>query len=343
MHRLSILLFLFLFTDASSYKPHVAQHKHAAAIQRYEINGLAQGTTYHIIYYSTDSVITKDHIDSILVRLDSSLSIYKPNSLVSRFNSSTTGIITDKHLKIVVDKAIQTFYQTKGLFDITVYPLTIGWGFGPKAVDTPAPDSFLSRSLPCINTKLLYWKRNFLGKKKSCVQLDPNGIAQGYSVDVLANFFQKHHINNYLVELGGEIRIAGRKQPDGEKLSVGIEAPGDDLEFSPLSLVIYPPPGGITTSGNYRRYYESNGKRITHLFNPRTGYPIQNDLISVTLYAQDALTADAYDNALMAMGLKKAIAFVEARKDLAAHFIFRQADGQITDTMTSRFKPFIRP
>ncbi|RZM08246.1 MAG: FAD:protein FMN transferase [Pedobacter sp.] len=343
MYRLSIILVATLLAlTAFKLREHIpATDQSQNAFTRYEIKGFAQGTTYHIIYYATDSIITQAAIDSIVTRLDSSLSIYKPNSLVSQFNRSSSGIKPDIHLKNVVNKAIQTYQQTNGLFDITVYPLTIGWGFGPGGRKGQMTDSFITQSLPCVNTKLLYWKGNFLAKKKPCVQLDPNGIAQGYSVDIIANFIAKHRIINYLVELGGEIRIHGKKQPTKERLSIGIEAPGDDPEFSPLSLIVYPPEGGITTSGNYRRYYESNGKRISHLFDPRTGYPIQNELISVTLFAKDAFTSDAYDNALMAMGLQKAMKFVEARKDFAAHFIFRRVDGTIADTMTSRFKPFL--
>ena len=101
--------------------------------------------------------------------------------------------------------------------------------------------------------------------------------------------------------------------------------------------------GAITTSGNYRRYYESDGKKISHLINPKTGYSIQNELISVTVFAKDAITADGYDNALMAMGLKKALAFVEKRKDIAAHFIYQKTDGTIADTMSKRFRVLLKP
>ena len=126
-------------------------------------------------------------------------------------------------------------------------------------------------------------------------------------------------------------------------MSIGIEAPGEDADFSMIEKVVYLDRGAITTSGNYRRYYESNGKKITHLINPETGFTLQNELISVTVYAKDAMTADAYDNALMAMGLKKGLAFVEKNEDLAAHFIYRKNDGMIADTLSKRFRVLLEP
>jgi len=176
-----------------------------------------------------------------------------------------------------------------------------------------------------------------LMKKKTCVQLDPNGIAQGYTVDVIADFLEKQNIKNYVVEVGGELRVKGRK-PGDEKMKIGIEAPGDDeLDISLKQKVVCIDSGALTTSGSYRKFYESKGKKVSHLIDPRTGFSSQNELISVTVFAKDALTADAYDNALMVMGLKKALAFVEKRKDIAAHFIYHKKDGSVADTCSTRF------
>jgi len=312
-------------------------------IQKIQLNGAAQGTTYHITYYSNDTLITKIQIDSILDKIDSSLSLYKPYSLISQFNRSQNGLVVDAHFKKVVDKALDTYRQTQGLFDITVEPLTEAWGFGPQK-PTGLPDSATIRSfLPCIDSRLLYWKGMMLMKRKPCVHLDANGIAQGYSVDVIAQFFESRGIHNYLIELGGELRVKGRKLPGGERMSVGIEAPGDDPDVSLIEKIAWMDHGAITTSGNYRRYYESNGKKISHLMNPATGYPLQNELISVTVFANDAITADAYDNALMGMGLKKALAFVDARKDMAAHFIYHKPDGSVADTSSKRFRKLLQP
>lgn len=312
-------------------------------IKRIQLAGTAQGTTYHITYFAMDTVVSKFQVDSLLNSIDSSLSLYKEYSLINRFNRSGSGVAADGHFKKVVDKAMRVFRQTDGVFDITVEPLTTAWGFGPAPVKALPDSGRISELLSCVNTKLIYWDKNYLRKRETCVRLDANGIAQGYSVDVLSQFLEKNNIFNYLVELGGEVRARGRKLPGGEKMSVGIEAPGEDPLFSVIEKVAWIDKGALTTSGNYRRYYESNGKKVTHLINPKTGYSIQNDLISVTVFAGDAITADAYDNALMAMGLKKALDFVEKRKDLAAHFIYYTKDGRVADTMSRRFRVLLKP
>jgi thiamine biosynthesis lipoprotein len=306
--------------------------------KRYAIAGTAQGTTYSIIYYAEDSTVTKSVIDSVLGSLDSSLSLYKPYSRINQFINSAKGINIDNHLLQVVKKSIDTYNATNGLFDITVQPLVQAWGFGVTKTNTVPDATTIKNILSCVNTKLLRLKGNRLSKAKPCVKIDLNGIAQGYSVDVLAALLEKHGIKNYIVELGGEIKVKGRKQPSGEKMKIGIESPNEDaFENHPLQKIIELDGGAITTSGSYRKYYESKGEKITHLVNPKTGYPHKNELISVTVYAKDAMTADAYDNALMLMGLKEALAFVEKRKDLAAYFVYMNANGNIADTASSDF------
>lgn len=311
---------------------------HQPAWRKIQINGNAQGTTYHMIWYAHDSTIGQPQIDSILAKIDTSLSIYNPQSLISRFNNSSTGIVMDDHLSNVFDKSIDTYRKTGGIFDITVQPLVQAWGFGPKKT-TGLPDPATIQSLKaCVSSLNLYRKGNTLLKRKPCTTIDVNGIAQGYSVDVVADYLEAHGIRNYLVEIGGEIRVKGHKQPGGEKMKIGIEAPGEnDFELSMIQKIVAVDSGALTTSGSYRKFYESEGKKISHLIDPRTGYPAQNELISVTVYARDAITADAYDNALMVMGLRKAMQFVEQRKDLAAHFIYRTPAGAIADTASSRF------
>lgn len=311
--------------------------------RKIQFSGFAQGTTWHTTYYAKDTLVTKRQIDSILSVLDSSLSVYKPYSTIVAFNNSKAGIEIDKHFKKVVAKSIDTYWQTNGLFDITVLPLVEAWGFGAKAPEKE-PDSAKIRSLlNCVGSKYLQLKNKTLIKSKPCVKIDVNGIAQGYSVDVVADFFMARGVTNYIAEIGGEIRAHGRKQPGNAAFKIGIEAPSDnEFERAPVEKVVVIGDGAITTSGNYRKYHESNGKKISHLMDPGTGYSVQNELISVTVYAKDAMTADAYDNALMAMGLKSAIQFVEKRPDLAAHFIYRLPNGSVADTATKRFYKLIQ-
>ncbi|AXY75858.1 FAD:protein FMN transferase [Paraflavitalea soli] len=332
----NLLIFLPLFLcGAVTYK--------AQPVRAFRMNGFAQGTTWQVTYYATDSLVTKGQVDSLLAVIDSSLSIYKSYSLISRFNQAETSINMDDHMTRVIDKSIETYRQTEGIFDITVQPLVQAWGFGPKKIDK-LPDSATIRSLKqCVDSRFLTVNGHTLSKTKPCVKIDVNGIAQGYSVDVLAAFLDKQHLANYIVEIGGEIRVKGHRQPGNEKMKIGIEAPGEDeFQLSLLQKIISIDSGAITTSGSYRKFYESAGKKISHIIDPRTGYSSQSELISVTVYAPDAITADAYDNALMVMGVQKALTFIEQRKDMAAYLIFRKPDGKIADTASSRFYTFIK-
>lgn len=187
-------------------------------------SGYAQGTTYHITYYAPDSAVRHRQIDSILDKLDSSLSIYKPYSLITRFNNSAEGIEMDEHLSKVVRKSLEIFKETHGISDITVYPLVTAWGFGPSHVSATPDSAAIEKILPCVGSGQIHIHGHRLVKDQPCVKLDVNGIAQGYSVDVVADFLQSRNIRNYLVEIGGEIRIAG-KLPDHTSMHVGIEAP----------------------------------------------------------------------------------------------------------------------
>ena len=322
--------------------PPVLPCKDQVAARPVFIDGHAQGTTYHIVYYAADSLVTKGQIDSILDKIDYSLSLYRPNSLINTFNSSPSGIRIDDHFIKVVKRSLEVYADTHGIFDITVKPLVQVWGFGVTPI-TQLPDSAqILDILKCVGSGLIHLRKDRLVKDKPCVSIDVNGIAQGYSVDVLADFLEGHMIRNYLVELGGEIRVKGRKLPGADKMRIGIETPAnDDFEARPLQRIIAPDSGAITTSGNYRKSYLAGTKRISHLIDPKTGYSIDNELISVTVYAKDAITADGYDNALMGMGLKGAFSFLEQRKEMGAYFIYHRPDGSVADTSTKNFPVFL--
>lgn len=310
-------------------------------LKPYNISGFAQGTSYRITYYAEDSIIPQAEIENILSEIDSSLSIYKPYSLISRINRSSTGSRIDKHFEKVVRKAMIISRKTGGAFDITVLPLVQAWGFGTAAITT-LPDSAVIQSLlKCVGIEKISLRRDRIHKEKPCVQIDMNGIAQGYTVDVMAKYLEKKGLHNYLVELGGEIRVKGRKQPNGELMAIGIEGPAGERGSYPIQQVIRIKSGAVTTSGNYRKYHQYGPKKITHLIDPKTGYPLENRMISATVVANDAMTADGYDNALMGMGLEKALQFVNRRKNMEAYFIYHKKDGTVTDTATAGFYKLI--
>ncbi|MBS1567321.1 MAG: FAD:protein FMN transferase [Bacteroidetes bacterium] len=307
--------------------------------QEYHIEGHAQGTTYHITYFAADSLFTQRQADSIFAKLDSSLSGYKAYSLISRFNASSTGIDMDEHLQKVIRRSMDIWRDTRGESDITVAPLVQAWGFGPRPA-AALPDSVtIKKILQCTGARLLHIQGNKLVKDKPCVTIDVNGIAQGYSVDVIAGFLERRGVHDYLAEVGGEIRVSGYKSSPGDLFTIGIEGPSEDrLEEPIVQKRLSIGQGAITTSGNYRKFYNSGNKIISHLIEPHTGYPIQNEMISVTVLARDAITADGYDNALMGMGLRKALLFMKRHPEMQAWFIYRKPDGTISDTATAGFR-----
>jgi len=227
--------------------------------------------------------------------------------------------------------------HTGGDFDITVQSLVEAWGFSAHRPDEYPDSARVRRLLACVGSDQLSLIGDYLVKSKPCVRIDPDGIAQGYSVDVLADFLELHGIGNYLVELGGELRVKGGKR-------IGIEAP-DDNEFqgSLIQKILYVDSGAITTSGNYRAFHEHGGKKFSHTIDPHTGYPSDNEIISVTVYSKKAMTADAYDNVFVVMGMQKAIEFIDIRNDLAAFFIYRKIDGSIGTYATKSFNALLQP
>jgi thiamine biosynthesis lipoprotein len=271
--------------------------------QQYHLEGRAQGTTYTLKYIGMDSIIKQQSVDSIFRVIDQSLSLYYPNSLINQFNV-IGNVKMDIHLRKVVEKSLEVNKISGGAFDITVKPLVDLWGFGVKKKNTSIPTSAeIQKVLQVIGSKNLVIKKDSLFALKKGVQIDCNGIAQGYTVDVLASFLEEHGIKDYLVEVGGEIKALG-KNISGETWKVGVE--GSEIiagDWHPIKNIIELNDEAITTSGVYRNFFNYNGERYSHIINPKTGFPIKNKIIAVTVIAEKAITADAWDNALMVMGI----------------------------------------
>lgn len=318
-----------------------------APMRAYKISGFSQGTTYNASYFATDSLVSNAQIDSILHVIDLSMSLYQLNSLINNFNATQSAQVkVDQHMFAVLKKSFQINKETNGLFDITIQPLMRFWGFyKKKEPHLLANPVVLNKQLDSIRKfvgmQKIRLSNTILTKKNKAVEIDLNGIAQGYSVDVVADFIESKGIKSYVFELGGEVRAKGPK-PDGSVIKIGIEGPPEN-EFADAAIkhVVSFTEGAITTSGSYRKFISYQGKNYGHIINPKTGYPINSEIISVTVFAKKAIDADGYDNALMLMPVEKAIKFVERKKDLAAYIIYKKPDGKIADTLSSGFKKLI--
>lgn len=327
-----ILIAVLLFTLSGSQPP----------IRTFRMEGYAQGTTWHILYFAKDSTIRQDEIDRALEKVDSELSIYKPYSQISRFNNTGSGLRISPDFQTVVSKSLEVYKNSNGLFDITVLPLVEAWGFGAKKPSALPDSAAIQALLPLIGSNKIHLTGDSLSKDLPHIRIDVNGIAQGYTVDVLANLLEQKGITRYLVELGGELRLKGPR-PDGRPLTVGIEAPPRNVfDAASMQRTIKLDSGALTTSGNYRKFYLNGSRKISHLIDPMTGFPFDNELISVTVWAPDAITADGYDNVLMGMGLKRSFEFLKMHPEMQAFFIFTSPDGSVRDTATAGFQKFMK-
>lgn len=312
--------------------------KTAENLTKYTITGYAQGTDYVITYYAKDSCIRKYTVDSVLNVIDSSMSLYKPYSLINKINTGQGRFELDNHFYSVLKKSFSIYRDSKGIFDVTVAPLVQLWGFGVKRVDHFPDSSEVHKVLACVGMDKIRLKGRRLEKRDSCIQIDLNGIAQGYSVDVLAGLLEDHEIAYYIVELGGELRVKGPK-PDGSPMRIGIERPSyEESRGVVINDVMEIRTGAITTAGNYRRFLQDGNRKISHHIDPKTGYPFDKGIISATIYAKDAISADGYDNVIMAMEMEEAITFVNKRRDLEVFMIYKDTSGAVRDTMSVGFK-----
>lgn len=283
------------------------------------IEGNAQGTTYHITYVAENAANHKKAIDSLLKDIDLSMSTWIPNSIISKINNNENTPV-DPYFVEVFNKSIEVSEKTAGVFDVTIGPLVNFWGFGSaqkKTIDKSKIDSLVQ----LVGYKMLKLEGNKIIKQKPQIQLDFNAIAQGYSVDVLANYLESKGIDNYLVELGGELKTKGKKGDENWK--VGIDTPNEKpTAEKPLQAIIKLDNKALATSGNYRKFYEENGQKFAHIINPKTGYPARQNILSATVIANDAITADAYATTFMIMGLEKSKVFLEKNKALKLDVYF---------------------
>lgn len=308
----------------------------------YLISGRAQGTTYQIKYIHTDSVVNQHEIDSILNCIEKSLSLYDATSIITKFNLSKSGVKTDEHLKNVVLKSIEMRDLSNGLFDITCKPISDLWGFGSKTVTSIPSDLQIKNALKDVGIDKIALSKDSLIKSNNNPQIDCNGIAQGYTVDVIFEYIQKKGIQDFIVELGGEIRTSGKNEK-GSPWIIGIENPQNqfDQEFL-LEKKIMISNLAVTTSGSYRNYKKLGNVYFSHVINPQTGRPLNNDIISVTVIAQKAIEADALDNVFMLLGISHSFELLQKLPNTGVYILYRDTNGLIKDTSNNFFKQHLR-
>lgn len=289
-----------------------------------------EGSVFHTIYhikYNSPQDLSSD-LRRLFAEFDGSLSMFNDTSIITRMNRCDTTVRANRYVQTVLRKGFEVSDRTSGAFDMTVAPLVNLWGFGFKHSDSVSPQA-VDSILQFVGYRgVQLTSDGRLLKQDPRTILDASSIAKGYMCDVVGEYLTSLGITDYMVEIGGEIAISGHN-PKGQEWSVAINTPQDEdpsaqqQSATGIQDIMRLTNCGIATSGNYRNFYEKDGKRYAHTIDPHTGYPIQQDILSSTVIASDCMTADAYATAFMVLGSERALEVLAADTTLMAYFILQ--------------------
>ncbi len=303
------------------------------------ITGQTMGTiVYKVKFMGMGGEVSKAEVDSVLQAFNLSLSTYIPSSEISRLNASGQLAFESSYFYPVLQRSKEIFDATDGTFDPTVGPLIQAWGFGP---DRKIPDLDSSRVDSLLN--FVGFDRVVFDPKEASIptsfQLDFSAIAKGYAVDLVGELLEEKGMSNYLVEIGGEVRCRGVND-ENKSWSLGIEDPTVQMDEQQLLAIVRLKDLSLATSGNYRNYYEADGKIFAHIVDPRTGYTAQHNLLSASVFANDCMTADAYATAFMVLGLEQSKEII-SRDDIEGILVYRDDSGSLKSYVSQGIQSFV--
>ncbi len=303
--------------------------------------GRIYGTFYNIVYLHPEGRELHEEIQIRLQEFDNSLSTFNPNSVISRINQNDASVVTDGYFNEMFAEAIYVSTVTNGAFDITVAPLVNAWGFGFGNKDLSESPDVLS-ILEYVGFGKVNLLDNRLIKSDPRIMLDASAIAKGQSVDVIAQLLEESKCEHFMVEIGGEV-VAKGLNPKGKKWQIGIDKPVDDPanEQHELQTIISISGEALATSGNYRRFYVRDGMKYAHTINPRTGYPVNHNLLSATVIAPTCMQADAFATAFMVLGLDSSLLIVNQHPELEAYLIYSNEKGEFEVAFSKGFQKYL--
>lgn len=306
------------------------------------IDGLTMGTTYRIIYFDKPQERNfKVSVDSLLVLVNKSINTYDSTSEISIFNRDSTGIIFQlPYFYASLKKADEIYRASGGAFDPTVMPLVNAWGFGPQKSGTPSARTIDSLKA-LVGFDQIKLSEKGITKYDSRVQLDMGGIGQGYGADVIFEFLKAKGIENMLVELGGEGLSCGKNLKKNKPWRIGILNPNSTPDHQFFKAFVTLQDKAFTTSGNYFNYRVINGQKFGHTIDPVSGYPVQHEILSASVFANDCATADGWATAFMVMGLEKAINQLKLLSGVDALLIYSTANGNLDTFISPGMEKFI--
>ena len=294
--------------------------------QKINYSGITQGSYFSITYYDEEGRTFESEIDSIFKEVDNSVSLWNENSIIRKVNRNED-IVVNQIFKDNFEWARKASEFSNGAFDATIGPLVSAWGFHYKKELEMTPEMVDSisqlvdyRKIEIVDDKVV--------KANPNMTLDFNAVALGYTTDLIGKFLETKGIDNYLVDVGGEIFAHGTK-PNGEQWTIGIEKPAENFDSErSVQIKINLKDKGIVTSGNYRKYIEKDGIRYSHSIDPKTGYPVEQNLLSATVIADNASWADCLATICMLVGKEKASKLLEDQ-GVEAYFIFVDENGTL--------------
>lgn len=310
----NFLFLLFIFFGCSKSKSEIIS-----------FSGFTMGTTYSIKIYEQNPIKNihqlQTDIDSVLLHVNKLFSTYMSDSEISQFNKSdSTFLISEEFIELFLHSK-QINKISKGAFDPTVHPLVKLWGFGNKGrIDELPTNELIQKTLNKIGVENILIKNNLLVKLKPHIELDFSAIAKGYGVDKVSELLILKNMNNFMVEIGGEVYCSGKN--NNNDWAIGLQNPFSELGNENILKVINLNDKAMATSGNYRNYFEINGQKYSHTINPKTGFPVTHNIVSVTVVANDCSSADAYATALMVMEKNEGIELINSINGIEAVVIF---------------------
>lgn len=307
--------------------------------QKIVLQGLAQGSYYAVTYFDEQGRNFQHEIDSIFHAVDMSVNLWVDSSIISKVNRNeevTLDSIFINNFNIAQEAA----QLSDGYFDPTISPIVAAWGFSYKTGDSITPQ-LIDSLKQLVDYRKIRIENEKIIKENPSIQLDFNAIAQGYTSDLIAHFLESRGIENYLVDTGGEIMARGEK-PDGKPWIVGIEKPAENWDSEQVVQTrIALRDKGLVTSGSTRKYVERNGKRYSHCIDPKTGYPVEHQLLSVTVLADNSVWADALASICMVMGMEKSLPLIENLDEVEAYYIYVNERNELETFATNGFQNLI--
>lgn len=293
-------------------------------IEPVHIEGKTMGSIAYNVKYTVDNNINyKSEIDSILVSLNNALSTYIRDSEISQLNQLQMIQGPSAMFMDVLKKSEEIWITTYGAFDPTIGPLVNAWGFGPSGKPNFLDSVVVDSLIQYVGFGKLLFNQDKIEMEPG-MYLDFSAIAKGYAVDLVAEFLEKKKIENYMVEIGGEVRVKGNNG-QGDPWKIGIEDPLVSKQERKLLAITELSDISMATSGNYRNYYEKDGKTVAHTIDPRTGFNAQNNVLSASVFAEECVTADAYATAIMVLGLDASKALLN-ENNIDAIIIYSEGD-----------------